>query len=73
MYLSQVTYFDISYMVNELAREISKPPKVHMGAAKHLLLYRAGMVNFSITYRQEGSRLNANSKTKRGGNPDNGK
>ena len=37
MYLGQVTRYDISYAVKQLARAMSKPSKVHIGAAKHLL------------------------------------
>ena len=36
-YLGQVTRYDISYAVKQLARAMSKPSKVHIGAAKHLL------------------------------------
>lgn len=73
MYLSQVTRYDISYAVNQLARAMSKPSKVHMGAAKHLLRYLAGTVDFGITYKQGGFRLNAYSDANWGNNPDNGK
>ena len=72
-YLGQVTRYDISYAVKQLARAMSKPSKVHMGAAKHLLRYLAGTVDFSITYKQGGFRLNAYSDANWGNNPDNGK
>ena len=52
MYLAQVCRYDILYTVNQLARAMSKPSKAHMGAAKHLLRYLAGSINFSITYKQ---------------------
>ncbi|CAM9555992.1 unnamed protein product, partial [Laminaria digitata] len=57
MYLSQVTRYGISYAVNQLAKSRSKPSKVHMGAAKHLLRYLLRTVDFSITYHtsKEGS------------------
>ena len=73
MYLSQVTRYDISYSVNQLARAMSKPSKVHMGVAKHLLRYLAGTVDSSTTYKQGGFRLNAYSDANWGNNPDNGK
>ena len=71
--LSQVTRYDISYAVNHLAKAMSKPPKVHMGADKHLLRYVAGMVDFRVTYKQGGLRLSVDSDADWGNNPDNGK
>ena len=38
MYLVQITGSDIMYSSGQLARAMSKPSKVHMGAAKHLSL-----------------------------------
>ena len=57
MYLGQVTRYDILYAVNQLARAMSKPSKAHMAAAKHLLCYLAGTVDFAITYKQGGFKL----------------
>ena len=68
-----MTQYDISYAVNQLSRAMSKPSKVHMGADKHLLRYRAGTVDFNITYKQGGFRLSAYSDVNWGNNPDNGK
>ena len=59
MYLGQVTRHEIIYAVNQLARTMSKPAKAHMVAAKHLLRYLAGTVDFAITYKQGGSKLTA--------------
>ena len=73
IYLSQVTRYEVSYAVIQPAREMSKPSKAHMGAAKHLLWYLAGTVDFSITYKQGGFGLNAYSDAIWGNNPDNGK
>ena len=39
MYLAQITRYDVMYSTCQLARAMSKPSKVHMGAAKHLLRY----------------------------------
>ena len=50
MYLAQVLRYGILYAVNQLARVMSKPAKVHMEAAKHLLCYYTGSTEFSITY-----------------------
>ena len=70
MYLGQVTRYDA---VNQLARAMSKPSKAHMAAAKHLLRYLAGTVDFAITYKQGGFKLTAFSDANWGNNPDNGK
>ena len=73
MYLRQVARYDISYAVNQLARAMSKPSKMHMGVANHLLRYLAGTVDFSIAYNQGGFRLIAYSDANWGNNPANGK
>lgn len=73
MYLSQVTCYDISYAVNELAAAMFRPSKEHMGAAKHPLRYLAGTVDFTIVYTQGGFKLNAYFDANWGNNPDNGK
>ena len=73
MYLAQVCRYDILYTINQFASAISKPSKVHMGAAKHLLRYLAGSIDFSITYKQGGFKLTAFSDANWGVNPDHGK
>ena len=72
-YLGQVTRCDILYAVNQLARAMSKPSKAHMAAAKHLLRYLTGTVDFAITYKQGGFKLTAFSDANWGNKPDNGK
>ena len=57
MYLAQITRYDIMYSSGQLARAMSKPSKVHMGAAKHLLRYLAGTTNLTIVYTQGGFKL----------------
>ena len=42
MYLAHILRYDIMYGSGQLARAMSRPTKVHMGAAKHLLRYLAG-------------------------------
>ena len=42
MFLGQCTRHDIIFTVNQLARAMSKPSKLHKAAAKHLLLYLNG-------------------------------
>ena len=44
-----------------------------MAAAKRLLRYLAGTVDFAITYKQGGFKLTAFSDANWGDNPDNGK
>ena len=59
MYLAQITRYEIKYSTSPLARAMSTPVKIHMGAAKHLLVYLSGTKYFSITYKKEGLRLTA--------------
>ena len=73
MCLGQVTRYDIEYTVNQLARAMSKPSKAHMAAAKHLLRYLAGAMNFAITYKRVDFKLTAFSDANWGNNPDNEK
>ena len=73
MYLEQVTRDDILYAVNQLARAMSKRSKAYKAAAKNLLRYLAGTVDFAITYKQGGFKLTAFSDANWGNNPDNGK
>ena len=58
MYLAQITRY-IMYSSGQLARAMSKPSKVHMGASKHLLRYLAGPTNLTIVYKQGGFTLRA--------------
>ena len=57
MYLRQVTRYNIMRATSHLARAVSKPPKAHVAAAKHLHHYLAGMTDFSITYERGGFNL----------------
>ena len=50
MYLAQVIRYDILYAANQLVRTMSKPAKVHTGAAKHPH-YLDGCTDVSITYK----------------------
>ena len=72
MYLAQITRYDIMYSSGQLARAMSKPSKVYMSAAKHLLRYLARTTNFTV-YKQGGFTLTAFSDSNWGNNPDNGK
>ena len=73
MHLGQVPRYDNLYAINQLARAMSKPSKAHMAAAKHLLRYLAGTVDFAITYTQGGFKVTAFSDANWGNNSDKGK
>ena len=73
MFLAQFTRYDIMYACSQLARALSKPCKVHMAAAKHLLRYLAGTNDFAITYKRGKLTLDAFSDANWGNNPDNAK
>ena len=70
MYIAQVLRYYIMYATGQLAREMVKPRKVHMVAAKHTLRYLAGTTNFSITYKKGGFRLATFSDSNWANNPD---
>ena len=72
MYIAQILRSDIMHSSGQLARAISRPAKVHMGAAKHLLRYLAGTTDFTIVCKK-GFKLIAFSDSNWGNNPDNGK
>ena len=55
MFLADVSRYDIFYSVNQLARAMSNPSKAHMGAAKRLLRYLAGSIDFDVTYKKGAS------------------
>ena len=59
MYLVQILTYDIMYSLGQLARATSRPVKVHMGAAKHVLRYLAGTTDFTIVYKKGGLKLTA--------------
>ena len=61
------------YSSSQLARAMSRPAKVYMGAAKHLLRYLAGTTDFTIACKKGSFKLTAFSDSNWGNNPDNGK
>ena len=70
MYLPQVSRYDILYIVNQLARATSNPSKTQLGAAKHLLRYLVGRIDFNITYQKGGFKLTAFSDANWGNDPE---
>ena len=73
MYLAQILRYDIMCSSGQLARVMSRPAKVHMGVAKHLLRYLAGTTDFTIVYKKGGFKLAPFSDSNRSNNPDNAK
>ena len=61
------------YATSQLARAISKSGTTHMGGAKQLLRYLAGITDFNIVYKKAGFDLIAFSDSNWGNNSDNGK
>ena len=51
MLLSQYTRFDITYAVNQLARVMSKPSKLHVTATRRLLRYLKGNMSLVIIHQ----------------------
>ena len=72
MYLAQITRYDIMYSTCQLARGMSRPSKVHMGASKHLLRYLAGNTDFTLVYKKGMFKLTPFSDFNWGNNTDNG-
>ena len=68
MYVTQILRHDIMCSSGQLARAISRPAKVHVGAAKHLLCYLAGTIDFTTVYKKGGSKLTAVSDSNWGNN-----
>ena len=53
MYLAQMLRYDIMYRSGQLARAMSRPAKVYMGAAKQSLRYLAGPLTSPSSTRKE--------------------
>ena len=54
IYLAQATRYDILYAVNQIVRAMSKPSNENTGAAKLVLYYLGGTIDYDITYKTEG-------------------
>jgi hypothetical protein len=54
-YLAGGTRPDIQFSVNRLSQHLATPRKVHLEAAKHVLRYVAGTLNYGITYCPDAS------------------
>lgn len=50
LYISNCTRPDITFAVNYLCRSMSNPTQSHLTAAKHILRYLKGSINFGIKY-----------------------
>ena len=70
VYLGQGSRYDVFFAVNHMARSLSKPSKVHMGTAKHLLRFLSGSITFFITHKRGVFKLTAYSNTNWDKNPD---
>ena len=73
MYLAQIWRYDIMYSSGQLARAMTRPAKVHMGAAKLVLRYPAGTTDITIVCKKVGFKLTVFSDSNWGKNPDNSK
>ena len=73
MFLSQCTRYDIAHAGNQLARATSKPSKLYMSAAKHLLQYLKGNMSLALTHRTGCFQLAGFCDASWGNNPGNGK
>ena len=71
IYLARILSY-IMYSSGQPASSMSRPAKVHIGAAKHLMRYLAGTTDFIIVYKKTGFKLTAFSDSSWGNNPDNG-
>jgi transposase InsO family protein len=75
MYLAVTTRPDIAYAAGVLARFNSNPGPAHWQAAKHVLRYLKGTMDYKIAYQPSDSPepFITYSDADHGGNPDNGK
>ncbi len=75
MYLAVTTRPDIAYAARVLARFNSNPGLAHWQAAKHVLCYLKGTMDYKLVYKPSTSPepFITYSDADHGGNPDNGK
>ena len=59
MYLGHLLRYDIMYSSDQLACAMSRPAKLHMGAAKQLLHYLAGPTDFTIVFKKGSFKVTA--------------
>ena len=48
---------DIAFAVNQLSQYLAGPRKIHLEAAKHVLRYVKGTIDFGLTFSAKGSHL----------------
>lgn len=53
LYLANTTRMDISYAVSTLSCYLAEPKSIHLTAAKHLLRYLKGTVNYKMEFKPE--------------------
>jgi hypothetical protein len=61
---------DIAYSVNQLCQFLHSPTIVHMVAAKHVLRYLKGTLNFGLCYTRGSLQLNGYCDSDWAGSPD---
>ncbi|GME78249.1 unnamed protein product [[Candida] boidinii] len=55
LFASNTVRPDLAYAVSVLSRYIKDPKEIHMKAAKQVLRYVSGTLDFGLTYRRTGS------------------
>lgn len=71
--MNTMTHYNATYVVNPLARSMSKKAQAYMAAANHPLFDLVGKVDFAIKYKRGGSTLTASSNANWGNNQNSGK
>lgn len=56
-FLVTATRPDIAFAVNQLSQYLAGPRKIHLEAAKHVLRYVKGTIDFGLTFSAKGSHL----------------
>lgn len=56
MFLVTATRPDIAFAVNQLSQYLAEPGQVHLGAAKHVLRYVKGTIDYGLVYGAKGRR-----------------
>jgi transposase InsO family protein len=54
MFLVTATRPDIAFAINQLSQYLAEPGQVHLGAAKHVLRYVKGTIDYGLVYGAKG-------------------